>query len=300
MLFIRQTEGWAGWSVGGGLPTAAQTKVKKNMKVSLRKKRGFTLIELLVVIAIIAILAAMLLPALASAKRKAQQTNRINDLKQLTLANIMYVGDNKVWVGPLNATNATLSQGDWMGAMLAFYGNATNVLFCPTAPNKGNPGNLTNPGGTAEQAWIWTISTPEYSSSYGYNSWLAGGISNIKTYPNGAYKNDSVVQYPTMTPMFMDAYWINCDPIESDSPSTASSGSGYNLYDGNLTEGMSRVTVARHGGNVSAAPRNLAKGSALPGAIDMGFTDGHVENVKLQNLWTLYWHRGWIPQAPTP
>ncbi len=279
--------------------------VKKNMKVSLQKKRGFTLgftlIELLVVIAIIAILAAMLLPALASAKRKAQQTNCINDLKQLALANIMYVGDNKVWVGPLNATNATLSQGDWMGAMLAFYGNATNVLFCPTAPNTGNPQNLTNPGGTAEKAWIWTLSTPQYSSSYAYNSWLAGGISNTNLYPNGPYKNDSVVQYPTMTPMFMDAYWINCDPIESDSPSTASSGSGYNLYNGNMTEGMSRVTVARHGGAASAAPRNLAKGSPLPGAIDMGFTDGHVENVKLESLWTFYWHRGWIPQGtPTP
>lgn len=55
---------------------------------------AFTLIELLVVIAIIAILAAMLLPALSKAKQKAQQANCLNNLKQLGLGMMLYVGDN--------------------------------------------------------------------------------------------------------------------------------------------------------------------------------------------------------------
>ena len=57
-------------------------------------RQGFTLVGLLIIIAVIAILAAMLLPALASAKRKAQRINCVNNLKQDGLAFRIWEGDN--------------------------------------------------------------------------------------------------------------------------------------------------------------------------------------------------------------
>ena len=106
------------------------------------EKQGFTLIELLVVIAIIAILAALLLPALASAKEHGKRTACLNNLKQAGLGALIYAGDASDKVVPagsgvypiqFNQADASLTAWEQLGLSVT-QTNSRSAWSCPNRP----------------------------------------------------------------------------------------------------------------------------------------------------------------------
>jgi prepilin-type N-terminal cleavage/methylation domain-containing protein/prepilin-type processing-associated H-X9-DG protein len=144
-------------------------------KLSVRDSYGFTLIELLVVIAIIAILAAMLLPALASAKIRAQTAKCISNLKQLQLGAVMYAQDTSDVMIP-NAPSPGGPSGaqSWCGLETESWGASdanTNIQYYNTsimAPYmSGQVAVYTCPGDTIPSANGYRIRSYSMNSQMG-------------------------------------------------------------------------------------------------------------------------------------
>jgi prepilin-type N-terminal cleavage/methylation domain-containing protein len=123
-------------------------------------RSAFTLIELLVVIAIIAILAAILLPVLAQARKRAQAIQCLSNEKQLVVSWIMYAGDNNDNLVPnrgLNGATGVTYSGDPRLQSVLLPGGA-NADWCPgdMQNNQDTVAGSKYPGGSIYSWWIMT------------------------------------------------------------------------------------------------------------------------------------------------
>jgi prepilin-type processing-associated H-X9-DG protein len=113
-----------------------------------------------------------------------------------------------------------------------------------------------------------------------------------------SYLNESQIERPALTPVVADGVDAVLALEEANLPPL-------NIYAGIDPDyatvlGYFPVAIPRHGTRPNPVPTYWPRSQPLPGAINVTFYDGHSELVKLDNLWQLYWHRGWQPPAKRP
>ncbi len=288
-----------------------------------RRYDAFTLIELLVVISIIAILIALLLPALAAARRSADEALCLSNERQLALGFQEYVDTFNGESIPL-FDNANFSVAEyWWPALLQNYYASTPapnfadysvqsgpdlpasgfqspaVLMCPaamaTTPLNGT--NLTGAYfGTAGESWtvrVWPY-TISYYGSYGFNAFLystaaPSGWEVAAGLPMWPGKITSIDVNPATVPLFTDSVWLDESPFYGDlgsGPPPDLTGNWVTTGNPLMQPQMWRLDLNRH-----------------PGGNNIVYLDGHASTVPLANLyqnnWTSYESWGLGPGAVT-
>jgi prepilin-type N-terminal cleavage/methylation domain-containing protein/prepilin-type processing-associated H-X9-DG protein len=249
------------------------------------RRRAFTLIELLVVIAIIAILAALMLPALARAKAKAQAISCCSNMKNWGYAMVMYMGDFDDKLPYFGDDNSNYAQDFWHMKLAPYVARKVQagILF-------GSTDIFTNalrrcPGGSFSAPPYYTGSWPLANDPLrGWNCWIGanfGLYADPLTGPlyywilNGtknAPLKSSRVRKPADAMVFMDTitHYVY-SPVQWKFTQPA--------IPGGPNDTMSQY--------YPPTPFNYGRPTVHSGGANVTLLDGHVERVSFKKLWKL-------------
>ena len=283
-----------------------------------RSPNGFTLIELLVVISIIALLIALLLPALAQAKKLGESAVCLSNLRQIGVSYQEYVSEYSTLACNMNANKSgNYYAGDWTNLLAPFL-TTPAVLICPSTIIDPVTNTWLQPSPTANTPYAtyfvhnnWTHYTAGQAPSAFVN--LGTALWGQPTLYNSYCFNGWVYNYNACPTDVQTALSGLAPSWDNNGQSTASNFFGPAgqpteetplAGDGVMSDGFPEP------GNIPPISLGQPAGSGYPSVYNsfmddfitnrhgvttnFAFVDGHAESVKLADVWNLHWQPNWL------